>query len=157
MLWKQRVLKMINVFENALLANQWSFCKRWIKKGMWVMIWRTRTLRTWRSFDLDLTFEFLKVWVKVTKNLRLGHQIGKRLPVRELKRENDNIVCFFSSASRQVTQATLETRHFAVHCLSSCTGPIYEFGKSYHWILTWSFKTLILKQLGIWTVHAYVF
>ena len=53
--------------------------------------------------------------------------------------------------------ATLKMNPTCMHCLSSCTGPIYEFGKSYHWILTWSFKTLILKQLGIWTVHAYVF
>ena len=53
--------------------------------------------------------------------------------------------------------AKLKMNPTCMHCLSSCTGPIYEFGKSYHWILTWSFKTLILKQLGIWTVHAYVF
>ena len=35
---KTEILKMINVFENALVANQRSFCHRWIEEGMWVMI-----------------------------------------------------------------------------------------------------------------------
>ena len=47
--------------------------------------------------------------------------------------------------------ATLKMNPTCMQCLSSCTGSFYENGKSYHWILTWSFKTLFLKQLGIWT------
>ena len=73
--WKQNNLKMIYVFVDALVANQWSFCQRWIKLGMCVMIWRTRTFKSCRSFDLDLTFE--KFEEKSPKDLDWDIKLGK--------------------------------------------------------------------------------